>query len=138
MIQITDNISISENEYEEDFIRSSGPGGQNVNKVSTSVQLRYDIKNSSLPVEVKEKLISLAGKKISGDNILIISAGRFRTQEKNRKDALDRLVSLIRKACEKPVIRKKTKPTAASVEQRLKEKNLKSDKKKQRAFFKIF
>ena len=132
MIRITEQISIDETEIKEEFIRSSGPGGQNVNKVSTAVQLRFDITKSALPAEVKERLFRLAGKRVSGDNVLIISAKRYRYQEKNRKDALEKLISLIRKASEKPISRKKTKPTNASIERRLKDKRVKSEIKKLR------
>ncbi|MBN2041006.1 MAG: aminoacyl-tRNA hydrolase [Spirochaetes bacterium] len=132
MIHVTDNISIDEKNLKEEFIRSSGPGGQNVNKVSTAVQLRFDVKGSGLPDEVKERLIYLAGKRITEDKILIISARRYRHQDKNRKDAVERLTQLIRRAAQKPEKRRKTKPSSASVEKRLKEKRIKSVLKKQR------
>ena len=132
MMRITDEISIDENDIQEEFVRSSGPGGQNVNKVSTAVQLRFDVAGSKLPCNVKENLIRLAGKRITGDKILIISARRYRYQEKNRKDAFDRLSDLIRKAAEKPRKRKKTQPSSMSIEKRLKEKRIKSELKKQR------
>ncbi|MFH0976460.1 MAG: alternative ribosome rescue aminoacyl-tRNA hydrolase ArfB [Spirochaetota bacterium] len=133
MIQITKQISISEKEIHEEFIRSSGPGGQNVNKVATAVQLRFNAAGSpSLPVEVRERLVRLAGRRLTSDGELIITAKRFRTQEKNRQDALERLIAMIRKACEKPVSRKKTKPTEASHRKRLDIKRRKSNVKKQR------
>jgi ribosome-associated protein len=133
MIQITKSISIDEREIKEEFIRSSGPGGQNVNKVATAVQLRFDAAgSSSLPGEVKERLIRLAGRRITTDGVLIITARRFRTQEKNREDALLRLVSLISEACKNPKNRKKTKPTGTSVMLRLKNKRRKSEIKKHR------
>jgi ribosome-associated protein len=114
MITITPTIAIRENEIKLDFIRSSGPGGQNVNKVATAVQLRFDVKNSpSLSHEVRSRLVRLAGRKITEHGILIIQAGRFRKQERNRQDAIDRLKKLIRKASEKPNIRIKTKPNRA-------------------------
>jgi ribosome-associated protein len=132
VIKITNNLSIDENEIEEEFIRSSGPGGQNVNKVATAVQLRFNISNSSLPDELKKRLISLAGKQVTKDSVLIISARKYRTQEKNRKDSLERLIVLLQKACVKPKTRKKTKPSPSSVQKRLKNKQEKSDIKKRR------
>ena len=133
MIQITSNIAIEESEIHEEFIRSSGPGGQNVNKVATTVQLRFNVTNSpSLPDEVRERLISLARNRITEDGVLIINARRFRTQRQNRQDAIERLVILIRKAAEKPRNRRKTKPTLASKIRRLDSKHYRSEKKKSR------
>jgi ribosome-associated protein len=120
MIQVTSSIAIGENEIKEEFIRSSGPGGQNVNKVSTAVRLFFNAANSpSLTEPVKHRLKSLAGKRMTEDGVLIIDARRFRTQEANRKNALERLVELIREATQEPEIRYKTKPTYGSKLRRL-------------------
>ena len=120
MIHITRTITIDESEIQEYFVRASGPGGQNVNKVATTVQLRFDVANShSLPEEVRKRLILLAGNRITEDGMLIIDARRFRTQGRNREDATGRLVKLIRNAAERPKIRRKTRPTLASKRRRL-------------------
>jgi ribosome-associated protein len=133
MIHVTDSILVDEKEIQEDFILASGPGGQNVNKVATAVQLRFDVRNSpSLSHDVRERLIRLGGKRITGEGILIIKAARFRTQERNRQDALDRLVRLIQKAAETPKTRRKTKPTLLSRKRRVEEKHRRSDIKRTR------
>jgi ribosome-associated protein len=127
MIRVTGTITIEEREIHQQFIRASGPGGQNVNKVATAVQLRFDVAHSpSLPEEVRERLIRLAGRRMNKEGYLIIDARRFRTQEQNRQDAVARLVGLIRQAAQRPKIRKRTKPTRASEERRLESKRRRS------------
>ena len=133
MVEITPQTYIDENELDFSFIRADGPGGQNVNKVATAVQLRFDVLHSnSLSEEVKSRLSKLAGKRMTQDGILIIEAKRFRTQERNREDALARFHALIEKAFEKPKSRKKTNPTQASQEERLKEKKRRGEIKRAR------
>ena len=133
MIPVTSTIAIQEHELQFEFIRASGPGGQNVNKVSSAVQLRFDVRSSpSLPLEVKQRLAGIAGRKLTEDGVLIIQARRHRTQQANREDAVARLVALIKEAARPPKSRRKTKPTRASREQRLKEKSQRSKLKRLR------
>jgi len=124
---------VDASELDWDFVRASGPGGQNVNKVATAVQLRFDAEHSpSLPEDVRERLVRLAGKRVTGDGILVIDARRYRSQEQNRQDAIERLVELIRKASIKPKTRRPTKPTLASRQKRLEEKRRRSEIKRTR------
>jgi ribosome-associated protein len=124
---------IDEKELQWAYVQSSGPGGQNVNKVATSVQLRFDVAHSaSLPEDVRGRLARLAGRRFTQDGVLIIEAKRYRTQEKNRQDALKRLADLLQKASEKPKTRRKTKPTQASKQQRLAKKRRRSEVKRLR------
>ncbi|TET93871.1 MAG: aminoacyl-tRNA hydrolase [Desulfobacteraceae bacterium] len=132
MIHITRTIAIDERDIKQEFIRSSGPGGQNVNKVSTAVQLRFNVVTSSLPDDVRKRLIHLAGRRITEDGVLIIQAQRFRTQERNRQDSIDRLVKLIRKASERPKVRRKTKPSLESKRRLLETKRHRSEAKRMR------
>jgi ribosome-associated protein len=123
MIKVTDRIYLGEWEIEESFIRSSGPGGQNVNKLATAVQLRFDVRQSpSLPNDVAVRLQRLAGRRLTREGVLVITAQRHRTQERNRADALDRLIELIRQAAIAPVPRRATKPPRSSRRQRLESK----------------
>ena len=133
MIYITPAISINEREIQEEFVRASGPGGQNVNKVATAVQIRFHVaKSRSLPDDVRDRLIRIAGRRITEEGVLIIDARRFRTQNRNRQDALARLVQLIRKAAAKPRPRRKTTPTSVSRVQRLDSKHHRSETKRMR------
>jgi len=135
MIRINKNISIKESELTFNFIRSSGPGGQNVNKVATAVQLRFDITSSkSLTEDVKTRLKSIAGRKVTKNGVLIIEAKRFRTQEKNRQDAIARFIELIEKSSQKRKHRIKTKPSGASNQRRIETKKRISEKKKMRKY----
>ena len=127
MIDITPSIHLDEDELHEEFIRSSGPGGQNVNKVASAVQLRFDVARSpSLPADVRERLMELAKRQITDEGVLVIKAMRFRTQAGNREDARERLVELIRRAAYRPPTRRATRPTLASRERRLHDKRSQS------------
>ena len=133
MIRVNDNLSLDESELVFDYIQSSGPGGQNVNKVATAVQLRFDAGNSaSLPLEVRQRLLGLAGKRLTGEGVVLIQANRFRTQERNRQDALGRLVALVARAAVPPKPRLRTQPTAASRQRRLEAKRHHSQVKRLR------
>jgi ribosome-associated protein len=134
MIEITPTITLDENELQFAYIRATGPGGQNVNKVATAVQLRFDIAHSpSLPEEVKARLVSLAGSRVTEDGTLIIEAKRYRTQEQNRVDAIQRLIVLIQKALYVPAARHSTRPTRASQARRVETKKKRGEVKRKRS-----
>ena len=133
MIRVNAQIEFDEREIQEDFVRASGPGGQNVNKVSTAVQLRFDVARSpSLPDPVRARLMTLAGRRLTQDGVLVLSADRYRSQRRNRDDALERLIELIREACEVDKPRHPTRPTLASEKRRLDSKQRRGETKKLR------
>ena len=132
MIEITPGLQLDDRELQIEFVRASGPGGQNVNKVATAAQQRFNVRASVLPDQVKARLIHLAGNRVTSDGILLIEARRFRTQEQNREDAIQRFAGLVRKALVEPKKRRKTKPTQASKEERIKEKKRRGEIKKMR------
>jgi len=134
MIRVTDRISLRDDEIELDFVRASGPGGQNVNKVATAVQLRFDAAGSpSLPEDVRRRLLRLAGRRATDEGVIVIDARRHRTQERNRQDAVDRLVELIVRAAHTPKPRRRTRPTGASRRRRVDDKKRRGALKRQRS-----
>jgi ribosome-associated protein len=133
MLIVTPALAIDDSEIEEHFVRASGPGGQNVNKVATAVQLRFDVaRSAALSDEIRQRLTSIAGKRITSDGVLVIDARRHRTQAENRQDARERLAEMIRQATVRPARRRKTKPTRAAKQQRLDTKRRRAGTKKQR------
>ena len=133
MIRVTDTLSIDPRDIEENFVRASGPGGQNVNKVSTAVLLRFNLTAAAMPDEVRARLVRLAGKRLSQDGVLLITAQRHRTQDRNRTDALAALLDLVRRATIRPIKRVKTRPTLASKRRRVDAKTLRGAIKRGRA-----
>lgn len=135
MIEVSPSLKIDESEIQFDFVRASGPGGQNVNKVASAVQLRFGVRNSpSLDADVKERLTHLAGSRMTEDGVLIIEARRYRTQEQNRYDAVQRLITLIQKALVKPKMRRATRPTVTAKAARVGEKKKRGDIKRTRRY----
>lgn len=133
-MRVTDTLEIDEAELEERFVRASGPGGQNVNKVSSAVELRFDLgANTSIPNDARQRLKRLAGRRLTTDGVIVIQADRFRSQEQNRADARARLVELIKKALVRPVARIKTKPSRGAREERMKAKNVRGKVKMMRS-----
>jgi ribosome-associated protein len=129
MLRITDTIVIEDRELDERFVRASGPGGQNVNKVSTAVELRFDVRASSLPYDMKQRLIALAGSRMTGDDVLLIDSREHRTQAQNREAARARLIALLQHAAKRPKTRRPTKPKRAAKEKRLESKRQRSEVK---------
>lgn len=132
MLRITRDLAIDENDFDISFVRASGPGGQNVNKLSTAAQLRFDTQRISLPADAQARLARLAGQRLTKEGVIVIHAQRFRTQERNRMDAVERLTELLREAMTRPVPRRPTKPTKASKQRRLEGKKRRSDIKAKR------
>jgi ribosome-associated protein len=132
MLRIARDLSIDENDLDISFVRASGPGGQNVNKLSTAAQLRYDTRQLTLPDDAAARLTRLAGQRTTKDGVIVIHAQRFRTQERNRADAIDRLLELLREAMVRPVPRRATKPTFGSKQRRLEGKKRRGDVKAKR------
>ena len=131
-MRITEALSIDESELDERFVRASGPGGQNVNKVATAVQLRYDVGRSALDPDVRERLRALAGSRMTDDDVLVIEARSHRTQAQNREDARERLADFVRRALVRPKRRRKTRPTLASKQNRLESKKRRAQTKRGR------